>query len=256
MELNLNGKKVLVTGGTRGIGKAVTEFMASEGANIALCARNEQKVNEQVQLLRNMGVDAFGSAIDIADHVQLRTWIDRAAEQLGGIDIVVANPSAFGIGASAEEWQSGFAVDLLGTVQTIEGALPHLQKSASTNGDAAVLLLSSALVAEADVESAYGAYKAALVHYTKGAARRLAPEGIRVNAISPGTIYVDDGFWGNAKRHMPDIYQNFYNRNPMGRMGGPDEVAKAVAFLCSPAASFITGDNLYVDGGFTSRVNY
>ena len=117
-------------------------------------------------------------------------------------------------------------------------------------------VISSALIAEADMESAYGAYKAALIHYAKGAARRLAHNNIRVNVISPGTIYVDDGFWGNAKRNMPEIYQHFFDRNPMGRMGCPTEVAKVATFLCSPQASFVSGANLFVDGAFTSRVNY
>lgn len=256
MDLHLKDKKVIITGGTRGIGKAIAEYMASEGANIAITARNETMVTEQVHILRHMGINAFGSALDISNHSHLENWINQSAKQLGGIDIVIANPSAFGIGAELADWQSGYEVDLMGTVRTLETAIPYLQRAAGTNGDAAALLLSSALVAEADAPSAYGAFKAALVHYTKGAARHFASQGIRFNAISPGTIYVDDGFWGNVKRNMPDLYQDYFNRNPLGRMGIPEEVAKAAAFLCSPAASFITGENLYVDGAFTNRVNY
>ncbi|MDH5218223.1 MAG: SDR family oxidoreductase [Gammaproteobacteria bacterium] len=256
MDLRLNGRNIVITGGTRGIGRAIAEHFADENANIALCARNEQQVVETIQALQDKGINAVGAAVDIADHAKLRSWIDHAAEQLGGIDAMIANPSAFGIGATEDDWKSGYAVDLMGTVQAIEAATPYLEKSADSAGDAAVLLISSALVAEADMESAYGAYKAALVHYAKGAARRLAPKGIRVNAISPGTIYVDDGFWGNVQRNMPELYEHYFNRNPMGRMGCPNEVAKAALFLCSPVASFITGENLFVDGAFTNRVNY
>lgn len=256
MDLGLRGKRVLVTGGTRGIGRAIAEASANEGASVALCARNPRQVDEAVAAFRNQGATAFGTALDISDHDALKAWVDRAAEQLGGIDVVVANPSSFSVGVSEQDWQNGYSVDLMGTVHTVEAATPHLEKSALQSGDAAILIISSALVAEADTESAYGAYKAALVHYAKGAARRLASKMIRVNTVSPGTIYFEDGFWGNAKRHMPEIYDAYLKRNPFGRMGRGDEVAKAATFLCSPAASFVTGSNLVVDGGFTNRVNY
>lgn len=256
MELGLKGKRVVVTGGTRGIGRAIVDALAGEGARVALCARNAQNVEASLAALRKQGSAAWGETLDIADHMALKAWVDRAAEKLGGIDIVVANPSAFGVGATEADWQGGYAVDLMGSVHTLEAAMPHLEAAAATSGDAAALIISSALVAEADNESAYGAYKAALVHYAKGASRRLAAKKVRINSISPGTIYFEDGFWGNAKRHMPAVYDTFLQRNPMGRMGTGEEVAAVAAFLCSPAASFITGANIMVDGGFTSRVNY
>jgi len=255
MELGLKGKKVVITGATRGLGRAMAQAFAQEGADIALCARNEDKVNSSVESLASLGINAYGQAVDVSDYAALQNWIDTAADQLGGIDIVIANPSAFGAGATEQDWQAGFAVDLMGSIKTIEAAMPYLERSAAI-GDAAILMLSSAAIAETDMESAYSAYKAGLVHYAKGMARRLAPQGIRVNTIAPGTIYVDDGFWGNAKRHLPEVYQHYYDRNPMGRMGEPEEIAKPALFLCSPAASFITGTNLVVDGGWTSRVNY
>lgn len=256
MELSLKGKKVLITGGTRGIGHATALAFAREGAEIALCARNSQQVNTTLEQLRNHGVAAHGDVVDVSDHTALHTWINQAAQQMEGIDIVIANPSAFGVGTTQENWQAGYAVDLMGTIKTIEAALPHLQRAATEHGDAAILILSSAAIAETDMESAYAAYKAGLIHYAKGLARRLAQQGVRVNTLSPGTIYVEDGFWGNAKRNMPELYQHFLARNPMGRMGQPHEVANPALFLCSPAASFITGSNLVVDGGWTSRVNY
>jgi len=256
MELGLKGKRVLVTGGTRGIGRAIAQAVASEGASVAFCARQKQHVDETLAAFRQQGITAYGEALDISDHDALKAWVDRAAERLGGIDIVVANPSSFGIGATESDWQNGYAVDLMGTVHTIETAIPHLENAAAQSGDAAALIITSALVAEAESESAYGAYKAALVHYSKGASRRLAHKKVRVNTLSPGTIYFEDGFWGNAKRHLPAIYDTFLKRNPMGRMGTGAEVANIAAFLCAPAASFITGSNVMVDGGFTSRVNY
>lgn len=256
MDLSLKGKKIVITGGSRGIGRALANTFATEGANLALCARNEQQLAESIRELKELGVNAYGQALDIADHAALRSWITNAAQQLDGIDVLVANPSAFGSGVSEQDWQNGYAVDLMGTVHAIEAATPYLEQAAEAMGDASILVMSSAAIAEADTESAYSAFKAALIHYTKGAARRLAPKGVRVNAISPGTIYVDDGFWGNAKRHLPEVYDYYFKKNPMGRMGCPNEVAKVAAFLCSPAASFVSGVNLVIDGAWTSRVNY
>lgn len=256
MEHDMQGKRVLITGGTRGIGRAIAESFVNEGADVALCARNEAQVNEEVAALGSGGSRVYGQALDISDHEALRRWINHAAGQLGGIDIVIANPSAFGVGVTDADWSSGYAVDLMGTVTTITTALPHIETSARSGGDTAILIISSAVVAETDTESAYGVYKAGLIHYAKGLARRLAPQGIRVNTISPGTIYVEDGFWGNAKTHMPQLYEHYFASNPMGRMGRPEEIASAALFLCSSAASFVTGSNLMVDGGWTGRVNY
>lgn len=256
MELGLKGKRVLVTGGTRGIGLAIVRTIAQEGGRVALCARNAQQVAEVAATFQKQGLAVSGSALDITDQSALKIWIEQAASEMGGIEIAVANPSSLGMGVSEQDWQSGYAVDLMGTVHTMEFAQPYLEKAALESGDASILVISSAAIAEADAESAYGAYKAALVYHAKGAARRLAPKNIRVNVVSPGTIYFEDGFWGNVKRHMPEMYEGYFKRNPLGRMGTPQEVANAVAFLCSPAASFVTGANLLVDGGITSRVNY
>jgi 3-oxoacyl-[acyl-carrier protein] reductase len=256
MELGLKGKRVLVTGGTRGIGLAIVQTIAQEGGRVAMCARNAQQVAETAAAFQQQGYAVSGNAVDVSDQAALNAWVEQAAAALGGIDVVVANPSAFGTGATEQDWQNGYAVDLMGTVHLIEAALPHLEQAAMTSGDAAILIMSSVLIAEADNESAYGAYKAALVYHAKGLARRLAAQKIRVNTISPGTIYSEDGFWGNVQRHVPELYEAYLKKNPLGRMGVPQEVANAAAFLCSPAAAFVTGSNLIVDGGFTSRVNY
>lgn len=256
MELGIKGKRVLVTGGTRGIGLAIVRTLAQEGARVDLCARNAQQVAETVEAFKNQGLDVTGRAVDIANRDALSAWISHAASEMGGIDVVIANPSSFAIGVSEQDWKSGYEVDLMGTVHTIDMAQHYLEKAAIGSGDAAIIIISSAGIAEADKESAYGAYKAALVYHGKGAARRLASKNIRVNTVSPGTIYSDDGFWGNVKRHMPEMYETYLKNNPLGRMGTPQEVANTAAFLCSPAASFVTGANLIVDGGYTSRVNY
>lgn len=254
MDLGLRGKKVVLTGGTRGIGRAMAEVFAAEGASIALCARDEESVRAAIQELRKLKANVIGEAVDVGDGAALARWIERMARELGGVDILVANPSAFGIGVAATDWESSFQVDLMGVVRAVEAALPHLERAADAQGDAAILALSSVLAVETDQDSAYGALKAAVSHYVKGLARRVAPKKIRVNAILPGTVYVEDGFWGNVRRHQPDVYRHFYERNPTGRMATPKEIARVAAFLASPVASFVTGANVVVDGAFTRRV--
>ena len=256
MDFGLKGKKAVITGGTRGIGRAIADSLAAAGVDVAICARHAEPVRVATAALQAQGINAFGAALDVADGVALKSWIAQAGATLGGIDILIANPSAFGIGASEEDWKNGFDVDLMGTVRAVQAAIPFLESAASEKGDAAIVILSSAAVAETDYESAYGAMKAALIHFSKGVARRLAPQGVRANVISPGTIYVPDGFWGNAQQQMPELYETFLKRNPMGRMGCPKEIAKVATFLASPLASFTTGANIVVDGAFTSRPHY
>lgn len=256
MDLGLRGKNAVITGATRGIGRAIADTLAAEGVNIAFCARNATQVAATATSLQQSGVSAIGACIDVGDGDALRAWIAESGRRLGGIDILIANPSAFGIGNSEEDWKKSFDVDLMGVVRAVEAATPFLEQAAEKNGDAALVVLSSVLAAETDTESAYGAMKAALIQYTKGVARRLAPKNVRANVISPGTVYVEDGFWANAQQHMPEVYEMYLKRNPMGRMACPKEIARTAVFLASPAASFTTGSNIVIDGAFTARVNY
>ncbi|MDB5395828.1 MAG: short-chain dehydrogenase/reductase [Rhodospirillales bacterium] len=255
MDLELTGKRALITGGTRGIGRAIAERLADEGASIAICARNAEQVLETAAALRAQGVQVIGAAVDIADGPALKTWIAKAATELGGLDILVPNASAMVPADSDEDWRQSFAVDIMGTVDTVNGALPFLEKSAA----AAIVIIATVSAVETSgafgVE-AYGSMKAALLHYSKSLANALAPKNIRVNAVSPGSIYVKDGFWGKIERDQPTMFDEVLKANPLGRMGRPVEVANAVAFLASSKSSFTTGTNLIVDGGITVRVQY
>jgi 3-oxoacyl-[acyl-carrier protein] reductase len=256
VDLGLKGKKAVITGGTRGIGLAIAQSLAAEGADIALCARDAARVTATLDDLRARGVHAVGRAVDIGDGAALQEWIAAAGDELGGIDVLIANPSAFRIGNSEDDWRVSYQVDFMGTVHAVDAAMPHLERAAAAHGDAAIVILSSAAVAETDFEYAYGATKAALAHYAKGVARRQAPKHVRVNSVAPGTVYFRDGFWHQAEQHLPQQYQTYLQRNPMGRMAAPQEIANAAVFLASPAASFVTGANLVVDGAFTARVHY
>jgi 3-oxoacyl-[acyl-carrier protein] reductase len=195
----------------------------------------------------------FGTAADVGDGAALKQWVADSAEALGGVDIVVANVSALAIPNSEENWQSSFEVDILGTVRLVEAALPFLR-----NSDApAIVSISSVSGREIDFAAGpYGTAKAALIHYTQGVAYQLAGEGIRANTVSPGNVFFEGGVWDNVKQNNTELYDHALSLNPTGRMCRPDEVARATTFLVSPAASFITGTNLVVDGALTRGVQF
>ena len=253
MDLGLTGKKAIVTGGTRGIGRAIVERLSTEGCDVALCARNSEEVGKAVQALEKQGGRSFGSAVDVTQASELRIWIGEAAEQMGGVDILVPNVSALAVSNEEKSWIAGFDADIMGSFRAVEAALPHLEKSSCGS---IVLIASTAALEVYLGPRPYNSMKAALVAYGAGLSRDLAPKGMRANVVSPGSIYFEDGVWGNAKRNSPEMYSTMLDRNPMGRMGRPEEVANAVAFLASPAASFVSGANLVVDGALTQRIQY
>jgi 3-oxoacyl-[acyl-carrier protein] reductase len=251
MDLGLKGLKAIVTGGTKGIGQAIAQTLAREGAHVAICARNADEVATSVTELQALGVTAFGRAVDVADGLALAAWVNDAAATLGGLDIVVANVSALAIAADEAAWQRGFEVDMMGTVRLVNAAMPHLEKSAH----AAIVTISSVSGREIDFASGpYGAFKAAIVHYTQGLAYHLASKGIRANSVSPGNTYFPGGVWTQIEQGNPEFFKMALGMNPTGRMGTPQEMANAAAFLASPAASFVTGTNLVVDGALTKGV--
>jgi 3-oxoacyl-[acyl-carrier protein] reductase len=251
MDLGLKGKNALVTGGSKGIGRAIAELFAAEGANVAICARNPEEVGKAVKTLAAKGVKSWGAAIDVADAPALKQWIETAAGELDGVDAMVCNVSALAVGDTPETWEKSFRTDMMHTVNSVTAALPYLEKSKS----ASIVIVSSVSGFEVDFAAgSYGAFKAALIHYAKGLSNRLIGKGIRVNAVSPGNTYFEGGIWQNIEHGMPDLYKTAMSLNPTGRMGTPQEVAAGVVFLASPVASRISGTNLIVDGALTKAV--
>ncbi len=253
MDLGIRGRNALVTGATRGIGRAIVDLLADEGCNVALCARNAAGVDATVADVAKKGVKAVGGAVDVADLAQLRAWVDGSAAALGGVDIFVANVSALAQGMDEASWRRGFEIDVMATVFGTEAAVPHLEKSSA----GAIVVISSTAMAEIyGPTRAYAAVKAMTIPYVKGLARNLASKNIRANVVSPGNVYFKGGVWGTVEEKQPEMFQSMLARNPTGRMGTPQEIANAVVFLASPRASFITGANLIVDGALTQRVQY
>ena len=253
MDLGLKGARVLVTGSTKGIGRAIAETFAAEGANVGICSRNQADVDSAVVALKAKGAAAYGSAVDVSNGAALKDWVGDMASKLGGIDVVVANVSALSIGQDEESWEKEFSTDMMGTVRLVNAAMPYLEKSKA----AAIVTISSVSGREVDFASGpYGTFKAAIIHYTQGLAYQLASKGIRANSVSPGNTYFEGGVWNMIKDSNPELYNTALALNPTGRMGTPQEMANGVVFLASRAASFITGTNLVVDGALTRGVQF
>lgn len=253
MDLGLNGKRAIVTGGTRGIGRAIVDLLVAEGCDVGLCARNKKEVDDAVAALSKSGRKIIGGVVDVTDSAGLRAWVTETAKALGGLDIMIPNASALVDAASEEDWRLGLEVDVLGSVRAVEAAQPFLEKS---DAAAIVGIASTAGINASPTMRAYTGHKAAIIAYMSALSTTLATKGIRANTVSPGAIFFEGGVWDVRKREKPDMYNAAMKRAPFGRLGTPEEVATAVVFLASPAASYISGTNIIVDGAVTTRIQY
>lgn len=253
MDLGLRGKKAIVTGATKGIGRAIVDMLAQEGVDVGLCSRTEDEVEGTVRALQQRGVNAVGEAVNVRDGEAYKAWLERTAQALGGCDIFVPNVSAGGGFDSEKNWSRNFEVDVMHTVRGCETLMPHLEKS----GSGSVVIISSTNALETfGVPQAFNAMKAALITYSKQLAQHVGKKGVRINSVSPGPVYFEGGAWELIKGTMPKIFDYAMRQIPCGRMGTPEEVARIVLFVASPAGSLITGSNIVADNGFTKRVQF
>jgi 3-oxoacyl-[acyl-carrier protein] reductase len=253
MDLGLKGLKAVLAGASKGIGRATAEALAAEGCDVAVCARGQEGVDATVASLKAKGVKAVGEAVDMTDNDAYRAWVGRAAEQLGGCDIFISFASAGGGPASEKTWKAVFDLDLLATYRGVDAIMPHLEKS---KVGSIVAVSSTAALEDFFGPQAYNAMKAAVINYASALSQQLAPKGIRVNTVSPGPVFIDGGSWDTIKTHMTPLYEQTVKAVPMGRLGNGEEVARAIAFMASPACPFMTGTNVVIDGGVTKRVQY
>jgi 3-oxoacyl-[acyl-carrier protein] reductase len=246
MHINLKGKRVVVAGGSRGIGRSIALGFAAAGAGVSICARGRAALDATSAEIAAHGVKQHSAVCDLADKDAIATYIAAAADSLGGIDVLVNNASGFGASDDEAGWAKGLSVDLMATVRASQAAIPFIEKSAG----GAILNISSISGYRASARTpSYAAVKAALINYTMSQALMLAPKKIRVNAIAPGSIEFPGGIWAERKATNPQLYQAVLRSIPWGRLGRPDEVANAALFLCSDAGSWVTGQTLAVDGG-------
>lgn len=253
MDLGLIGKNVLITGATQGIGRHVAELFAEEGANVAICSRSPDSVKKAV---KEIGLKAdgkvTGKACNIKNKEEYEAWIAAMAEELGGVDVFIPNVSAGGGADSEKNWWKNFEIDVLGAVRGVEAVLPLMEK----RGGAITMISTTAAVETFMVPQAYNAMKAALITYAKQLSQAHGEKGIRVNSVAPGPVYFDGGAWDMIKTSNEKFFDRTAKTHALGRLGSPEEVARCIVFLSSPAASWVTGVNLVVDGGYTKRVQF
>ncbi len=252
MDLGLRGKRAIVTGSTKGLGRGIAETLLAEGAAVAICARDADGVAAAVEELKGHGT-VWGAAVDAGDEASLRGYIAEAISQLGGLDIYVHNTSGKPA-KSLEAWQNNFNIDLKALIVGAEAAAEAL----AADGGGALISIGTSAVGEhfASGSNSYSAFKAAVTNWTLGQAQVLGARGIRCNVVSPGPIWVTGGDWNRVKDAKPEFFAATEAAHPMGHMGEIADVANAVAFLASSAAKHINGANLTVDGGFMKRVDF
>jgi len=245
MAFDFDGKRAIVCGGSRGIGRSIALGFAKAGAAVSICARGVETLEATRAEIARFGHRAHAAVCDLGDSAATRRYIAEAADELGGIDVLVNNASGFGNSDDEAGWDPSFAIDMMAIVHASQAALPSLKASKGT----IVNTSSISALRPAARQPPYGAIKAAVIHYTSTQAAMYARDGIRVNGVAPGSIEFPGGVWARRKTEDPDLYNRILRSIPFGRLGYPEEVANVVLFLASPLASWVTGHTVVVDGG-------
>lgn len=238
------GKRVIVMGGSRGIGRSIALGFAAAGAAVSICARTEGPLDATRKDIEALGAAAHSARVDLADAEAVARYVPLAAAALGGLDVLVNNASGFGQSDDEAGWEASLTVDVMAVVRGSQAAIPLLGPGSS------IVNIASISALRASSRSApYGAAKAAVMHYTASQAKTLGRRGIRVNCVAPGSIEFPGGTWEKRRAEDPALYASTLAQIPFGRLGRPEEIASVVLFLASPGAAWITGQSIVVDGG-------
>lgn len=252
MDLELSGKKIIVNGAARGIGRRIVELAAKEGAHVAFFSRHAELVTEVAASLAGEGRTVIADVLDMNDSEAYVAWLKNAAERLGGCDIFIHTASSSGAGATGD-WEAGFRLDVMGAVRACETLEPYLEAS----GQGAVVMMSSTAAVETFIRpQAFNAMKAAVITYASQLSQSWGPKKIRVNVVTPGPVEFPGGNWSKIKAGMKPFYDSHMSAVPLGRLGTPDDIAPTVLFLASVRSGYTTGTNVVIDGGYTKRVQF
>ena len=248
MGFDFKGKRVVVAGGSRGIGRAIALGFAAAGAQVSICARGADALAATRADIARHGGLTHAAPCDLADAADVARYVAEAQAALGGIDVLVNNASGFGMGDDEAGWAASLQVDVMAMVRASHAALPALLANAAT-GSCIVHLTSISGLRPSARSAAYAAAKAAMISYTGSQAAMLARQGVRVNAIAPGSIEFPGGVWDQRRLAGDPLYERTLKSFPFGRMGKAEEIADVALFLASPHARWITGQTIAVDGG-------
>lgn len=253
MDLGLKGLKAILVGANGGIGRAVAHVLADEGCHVAICGRTQDKVDKVAAELGERDVTSHAEAVDVTDASAVPAFVENAGKALGGCDIFISFTSINPGEDTDEAWQKVLDTDILPMRRGIAAALPMLKES----DNASVLCISSTGAVEDFMGvQPYNALKAAVINYASAQAQTLAAEKIRVNCITPGPVWTDDGPWPQIKENAREVYDSIVAQLPLGAMTSGEDMARTIAFAASPACKTMTGANIVVDSGLTKRVQF